>query len=173
MKIKPITTGRLTLRGFEPADAGFAISIWNDPEMGEYLPDPSIEHVDETYRSMVEALGDDEDCCYMISVLNTTGEKIGTCSFIPSAGETVYDLAYCVHKAFWNQGFATEMAMGMIEYAKRQGARKITVDVNRENPASNRIAQNLGFTVAGEKNYTKKGTGLTYTDLRYELTIKP
>lgn len=173
MKIKPIHTERLVLRGFEPADAAFAISIWNDPEMGEHLPDPSIEHVDLAYRKMVEGLGNDEECCYMISTLKSTGESIGTCSFIPSEEGTVYDIAYCVHKAFWNQGFATEMVKGMIVHARQQGAAKITADINRDNPASNAIARNLGFTVVGEKTYTKKGTALVYTDIRYALPIKP
>jgi [ribosomal protein S5]-alanine N-acetyltransferase len=173
MKINPLETKRLILRGFQPGDAAFAIGIWNDPEMGEYLPDPSIEHVDAEYRKMVEALGDDEDCCYLISTLKATGKRVGTCSFIPSAGGSVYDIDYCVHKSFWNQGFATEMAKGMIEYARAQGATKITVNINQNNPASNQIARNLGFTVVGEKTYKKKGTERTYTDLRYALNLEP
>ena len=40
MKIKPIETERLLLRGFTKDDAPFALSIWNDPDMSEYLPDP-------------------------------------------------------------------------------------------------------------------------------------
>ena len=173
MKTNPIHTQRLILRGFQPEDAAFAISIWNDPEMGEYLPDPSIEHVDEAYRQMVENLGDDHECCYMISVLKSTGEKIGTCSYIQSTDGKAFDIAYCVHKAFWNQGFATEMAKGMIERARQQGVNKMTIDINRDNPASNQIARNLGFSVVGEKTYTKKGTTLSYTDLRYELNMEP
>ena len=34
VKIKPIETPRLTLRGFTKEDAIWAYSIWNDPEMG-------------------------------------------------------------------------------------------------------------------------------------------
>ena len=47
MKIEPIETDRLCLRGFTPADADFALSIWNDPEMGEYLLDEAMETVSE------------------------------------------------------------------------------------------------------------------------------
>lgn len=43
------------------------MSVWNDPEMGEYLPDPSMENMDEEYRKSLESLGDDETCCYLIS----------------------------------------------------------------------------------------------------------
>lgn len=39
VKIEPIETPRLILRGFTKEDAMWAYSIWNDPEMGAYLPD--------------------------------------------------------------------------------------------------------------------------------------
>lgn len=171
MKIEDIDTPRLRLRGYEAADVAFAMSIWNDPEMGEYLPDPSLENVDNSYRKLLETLGDDETCCYLIAVSKATGKKIGTCSFIPENG--VYDIAYCVHRDTWNQGYATEMAKGMIDYARRHGATKITIDINKDNAASNAIARKLGFTVTGEKSYLKKGTSLAYTDYQYALVITP
>lgn len=36
MKIETITTNRLFLRSFTKQDIDFAISIWNDPDMGKY-----------------------------------------------------------------------------------------------------------------------------------------
>ncbi len=54
MKIQTIETPRLYLRSFEKDDARFAISIWNDPEMGEYLPDESVEEIDEDYVKEIE-----------------------------------------------------------------------------------------------------------------------
>lgn len=57
MKIEIIETQRLYLRGFIKHDARFAISIWNDHEMGEYLPDSSIENIEEEYLKSVELLG--------------------------------------------------------------------------------------------------------------------
>ena len=42
MQVETIETKHLYLRGFRKEDARFAISIWNDPEMGEYLPDEAM-----------------------------------------------------------------------------------------------------------------------------------
>ena len=67
MKIEKIETPRLYLRGFTPADADFALSIWNDPEMGEYLLDGAMETVSDAYRREIEQLGEDEECCYLIA----------------------------------------------------------------------------------------------------------
>ena len=47
MRVETIETERLYLRGFQKEDAIFAISIWNDPEMGEYLPDQAMEEIDK------------------------------------------------------------------------------------------------------------------------------
>lgn len=171
MKIETIETQRLYLRGFEKTDVAFAMSVWNDPEMGEYLPDPSLENMDDGYRKSLESLGDDDTCCYLIAESKTSGDRIGTCSFMPMDDGLVYDIAYCVHKKYWRNGYATEMAQGMIAYAKQQGAKKITIVINQENVASNAIAQKLGFQVVGEKSYQKKGTTLEYTDYKYELVI--
>ncbi|HBB29047.1 MAG TPA: N-acetyltransferase [Clostridiales bacterium] len=171
MKIEKIETSKLYLRGFEKEDARFAISIWNDPEMGEYLPDEAMDEIDEEYMKEIKELGDDEICCYLISELKDTHERIGTCSFIPSKDGEIYDIAYCVHRDYWRNGYATEMAKGMIDYAKKQGAKKITVVVNKKNVASNKIVRNLGFEVVGENSYKKKGTDIVFSDYKYKLNL--
>ena len=82
MKIKPIETPRLILRGFTKEDALWAYRIWNDPEMGEYLPDEAKEDIDSEYIKELELLGEDEECCYLIPVYKNSKQRIGTCSFM-------------------------------------------------------------------------------------------
>ena len=169
MKIEPIETPRLFLRGFTPEDTRFAISIWNNPEMGEYLLDEAMETVSDEYLRQIQSLGEDPECCYLIAEDKSTGERIGTCSFIPVDG--VYDIAYCVHKKFWRQGYATEMVGGMIGHAKRQGAKKITIVISSENPGSNAIAKKFGFHVAETLIEKKRGSSREFTDYKYELEL--
>lgn len=171
MKIQTIETPRLYLRSFEKEDARFAISIWNDPEMGEYLPDEAMEEIDEAYVREIEALSEDEDCCYLISELKDSHTRIGTCSFMVSDDGSTYDIAYCVHRDHWGNGYATEAAKGMIDHAVRQGAKKVTVRVNQDNIASNRVVRKLGFQVTGEYTYQKRGTEKEFTDYLYELQL--
>lgn len=171
MKVKTIETPRLNLRSFEKTDARFAISIWNDPEMGEYLPDEAMEEIDGAYLKEIEDLANDKTCYYMISESKDTHERIGTCSFIVSDEEKIYDIAYCVHRKHWRNGYATEMAKGMIDYARSQGATKISVRVNHMNVGSNKVVQNLGFEVVAEQSYKKRGTDTEFTDYIYELRL--
>ena len=172
MRVETMETKRLYLRGFQKEDAVFAIGIWNDLEMGEYLPDQAMEEIDKVYLKEIEKLSEDEVCCYMIAEFKDTHERVGTCSFIASEDGKAYDIAYCVHKKYWRNGYATEMARGMVDYAKKHGASKVTVRVNKENTASNAIVKKMGFEVIGEKCYKKRGTELEFCDYLYELNFK-
>ena len=169
MKIPPIETERLYLRGFTPEDARFALSIWNDPEMGEYLMDEAMETIDEEYLRTIEKLGEDEECCYLIAVDKAAGTRIGTCSFLPEGD--AYDIAYCVHRDFWRQGYATEMVGGMIGWAREQGAKKVTILIFSENPGSNAIARKFGFRIAETRTVKKRGTDREFLEYKYELEL--
>ncbi len=171
MEIKPIETSRLLLRGFIKEDALWAYSIWNDPEMGKYLLDESKEEIDLGYIKELEVLGEDEECCYLIPVLKGSKQRIGTCSFMISEDKRIYDIAYCVHKDFWCQGYATEIAQGMIEYARTQGAEKVTIWVNKENVPSNRVAVKCGGRIVTEKTYKKRGTDISMEEYLYEVLL--
>lgn len=171
MKIQPIETSRLVLRGFRKDDAMWAYSIWNDPKMGQFLPDEAKEEIDPEYVKELEVLGECEECCYLIPELKNSGQRVGTCSFIFNEDEKVFDIAYCVHKDFWRQGYATEMAWGMIEYARAQGAEKVTIWVSKGNAPSNRVALKCGGKVVGEKAYKKRGTDITMEEYLYEIML--
>lgn len=171
MQVETIETDRLYLRSFRKEDALFAVSIWNDPEMGEYLPDEAMTEIDEAYLKMIEGLPEDEGCCYMIAEFKNSHERVGTCSFIPRENGRIYDIAYCVHKRYWRNGYATEMARGMVDYAKNHGADKVIVSVNKENAASNAVVRKTGFEIVGQKHYKKRGTELEFCDYLYELNL--
>lgn len=171
MKITTIDTKRLSLRGFTKDDALWAYGIWNDPEMGEYLPDEAKDGIDLQYIKMLETLGDDDVCCYLIPVLKGTNKRVGTCSFMISDDKTVYDIAYCVHKSLWNKGYATEIAQGMIDYARSQGTKKVTIFVAQDNVASNKVARKCGGAIVSQSTYIKKGTNAVVKDYKYEITL--
>ncbi len=177
MYITPITTKRLIIRSFTRDDALFAYSIWNNPEMGEFLPDEAKDGVDSEYIKSLENLGDDKDCCYLIPVFKDTLEKMGTCSFIKSVNTNnekisiTYDLAYCVHKKYWNKGYATEIVLALVDYAKRNGANYVTILINPNNVASVKVALKCGSKKVGESTYTKNGTGEVLIDHKYEIAL--
>ena len=84
---------------------------------------------------------------------------------------TIYDTPYCVHKDFWCQGYATEIAQGMIDYARGHGAEKVTIFVGQENIASNRVAVKCGGKIVTEGTLKKRGTGVIMKDYKYEILL--
>lgn len=171
VKTEPIETPRLILRGFTKEDALWAYSIWNDPVMGEYLLDEAKEGIDPEYIKKLEVLGEDEECCYLIPVIKASNQRVGTCSFMISEDKKVYDIAYCVHRDFQCRGYATEMARGMMEYARVRGAEKVTILVNKGNIPSNRVAAKCGGRIAAEKTYKKRGTDAIMEEYLYEVLL--
>lgn len=171
MKIIPINTPRLTLRGFTKDDALWAYSIWNSPEMGKYLPDETKEEIDPEYIKELEVLGEDEEYCYLIPVLKDSEQRVGTSSFVISKDKKICDIAYCVHKDYWCQGYATEIAQGMIDYVRSQGVKKVTIFVSQENIASNRVAVKCGGRIVSESTYKKRGTDIVMKDYKYEIEL--
>lgn len=171
MRVETIETQRLYLRPFERTDARFAISIWNDPEMGEYLLDEAMEEVSEEYLREIEDLADADDCYYMIAECKDTHERVGTCSFILSEDGATMDIAYCVLKKLWRNGYATEMARGMVDHARAIGAKRVTIQIAKDNTGSNGVARKLGCTVAEEKTCVKRGAEEPHTVYLYELKL--
>ena len=55
--VHSIETSRLIIREFTKEDALFAASIWNDPTMGEYLPDESMTEIDPGSNGIMKKLG--------------------------------------------------------------------------------------------------------------------
>lgn len=171
MRVETIETERLHLRPFERTDARFAISIWNDKEMGEYLLDEAMEEVSDEYLRMIEDLADDEECYYMIAEHKEMHERIGTCSFILSEDGTTMDIAYCVLKKLWRNGYATEIARGMVAYARAHGVEKVTISIAKDNAGSIGVARKLGCALKEEKLCVKRGEEKAHTVCLYELDI--
>ena len=171
MRVEKIETERLYLRPFERTDARFAIGIWNDKEMGEYLLDEAMEEISDEYLRMIEDLADDEECYYMIAENKETRERIGTCSFILTEDGTTMDIAYCVLKKLWRNGYATEMARGMVAYAEAHDVEKVTISIAKDNAGSIGVARKLGCTLKEEKLCVKRGAEEAHTVCLYELDL--
>ena len=129
--------------------------------MGEYLGDPALETIDPEYVKEIEALGDDPICCYLIAESKTTGERIGTCSFIPLEDQTVYDIAYCVNKLHWRKGYATEMIQGMIAYAKAHNGKRRLIRTMPLQMVSSKNWDLKLFTQAAMSNAEKTKSALS------------
>ncbi len=59
----------------------------------------------------------------------------------------------------------------MIEFARGQGAEKVTVYVSKGNIPSNRVAVKCGGKIVDEKTFKKRGTDIIMEDYLYEILL--
>lgn len=86
------------------------------------------------------------------AVLRSSGTEVGNCSFKgPPNSEGAVELAYYVHEPLRGQGYATEAAAGLTDFALADPqVRNVLAHTRPDNGASHRVLTKCGFTQVGE-----------------------
>lgn len=167
----PLTAPRITLRNYQKPDLPSLTAMWFDPENGRYLSDPTEEYADEVYLSALDKLETAPDGYYLTAVSNGTNEIIGSCFLFPDEQGTGVELAYCIHKAHWRKGYATELLSLAASWAADNGYTEITAEAAKENAASHNLLLKAGFTVTGGSVFKKYNMDVTYESLIYSKKL--
>jgi RimJ/RimL family protein N-acetyltransferase len=156
-----LRSDRLELRRLEEGDATFVESLYASARVTRTLlriqRPISIEEAREFCRASAAACGDHR----LGAALRTDGNLIGVGSVrkhteLPG----VATIGYSVLPAFWGQGFGTELARLLVEFATGTlGVSEVHATTLDGNPASARVLQKLGFTVlrAGASEVDSRG----------------
>ena len=144
----PVRTARLNLREFVAADLDAVYAYSSDARVTRYLffgprdHDSTAEYLQELLNSQLER----PRTRFELAVEeNASGKLIGACdlSIIES---NVVDVGYMLGVDHWGKGFATEIALALVDAAffDLRADRVIsTVDVN--NAASIRVLEKIGM----------------------------
>jgi [ribosomal protein S5]-alanine N-acetyltransferase len=150
-------TNRLILRELTPHDAPFAFELNNNPEVLKYTGDEPFESTEEA-RDFLENYSDYRRNGFgrWGVVLKGTGELIGWCGLKRDRETGEVDLGYRFFQDSWNKGYATEASVACLEIGKTKfGLEHLIARARKENPASYKVMEKLGFTF--EKEYLKDG----------------
>ncbi|WP_306015211.1 GNAT family N-acetyltransferase [Oceanicaulis sp. MMSF_3324] len=77
-----------------------------------------------------------------------TGSTVGVIGLHPH--DEGWELGYWVTPAVWGQGYATEAAQGLCEWARAHAMTPFTASHFEDNPASGRVLEKSGFGYTGE-----------------------
>jgi len=144
-----IETSRLVLRPLAAEDEEALAQTYCDAETMRWYPQPFtrvqvrewIERQMRRYLSRSGLLG---------MVEKQTGQLIGDCGITWQEVESVMEpeVGYHVNRERWNQGFATEAAKAVIDYAFASlGVGHVISMIRPENVQSRRVAEKNGLTV--------------------------
>lgn len=149
-----LETKRLLLRPMLESDLDALLLIFTDPNvMASFGVDPFTH--EQMQRWLQRNLDHQKEFGYgLFSVLlKGTGELVGDCGLeqMEVKGVQVAELGYDFRSGFWNQGYATEAASAVRDYAFNVLKLPMLISLIRlGNLASKRVAEKVGMTLEEE-----------------------
>ena len=155
------------------AEALHQAVIDSRPELLRWMPwarEPTLERGREAAARSEAAWFDGREFHFIV-VERTTDEVLGVAGF-NREGESAAELHYWIRSDHTRAGFATEAGRALIKWAPGAlGVRRLTLWAGRENHASRRVAEKLGFMHIGPLGWRPEG-GLGEFDAEsYELDL--
>ena len=177
-----IETERLLLRDFTPHDWRQMLGYQSDPRYLQFYP--WQERSEEDVKSFLQMFLDQQRASprtkFQLAItIKGNDNVIGNCGVRRvSIDSTEADLGYELSPDYWGNGYATEAATAMADFAFRElGVHRIWAHCLEENQASTRVLERLGMQVEGrlrDKEYFKGRwwTVLIYSVLEQEWSLR-
>ena len=177
-----IETKRLILRPLTIADAETAYYGWTgDADVAKYvswLPHHSIEETVEWLKEIEwnwDGTGNIalRDNYIWGFVLKEIGELFGSGGLIWEEVCRLFQVGYNIKKTHWNLGYTTEAMKAILDFAARNlGAKKVAGGHAKENLASAKVIEKLGF-IFDRDDVTPHVDGIRHFDSReYYLDLE-
>ena len=168
-----LETDRLILRPLTVADAD-AVFVWaSDPRVNRYMSYTlytDVEQVRQWLRSVEQEPEGDYEFGF---VRKSDGLLIGSGGISPDSREPdALNLGYNLRHDCWSQGYATEAAKAIIDFARTQLGAKVFVSNHAvDNPASGRVMEKCGLTFHHDGEYSKFDGSETFPAKFYRLEL--
>ena len=170
-----IKTPRLCLR---PADMSYLAtthayaSDLENTKFMMFLPYASLEETAQALRGAEEEWRKSEPARCEFVILKD-GAQIGDIALYFTADRSRAELSWIIDKAFWRQGYASEAAGALIDYARKQwGVRSVFACCDAENIGSRRVMEKLGMHCVDCGGRRKnRSSDEERTELIYEMTL--
>lgn len=146
------TTPRLTATPLTQTHYPSLLAVYGDPESMRYVDDGSPITPEDAQRWIEVTRANFEKRGYGMSAIlvRATQDLIGFCGLVHPGDQPQPELKYAYHKAHWGKGYATEAAIGMLEYGRRvHGMTHVMATTAPENVASHRVLTKAGMREAG------------------------
>jgi ribosomal-protein-alanine N-acetyltransferase len=141
------------LREFEPSDWRAVHAYASDPETVKYLDwGPNAESDTKAFINQAVAWQSSKPRTHyeLAITLRKTGELIGGCGIEKRPARKDGVIGYCLNRAHWNKGYATEAVRALIDFGfSRLVLHRITAMCDPLNVGSNRVLEKSGMTLEG------------------------
>lgn len=151
--MKELITNRLRLRHITREDVPAIYEGWaSDPEVSRYLTWNFHKSISDTEQIMDFWLGEyKKPDCYRYGIERLSdGALMGMIDVVGfHHGNPV--IGYCSGRKFWGNGYMTEALNAVVQELFSDGYDTICIEAVRENIASNRVIQKVGFELVASR----------------------
>ena len=149
-----LSTERLVLRPVTTDDHAALLAHWTQPDVRRFLFDGAALSAAEVTETIGESVADFAARGYGIWLieLGSGAALAGSAPLVGTAGlrpleESGLEIFYSLAPGAWGQGYATEAARGVVEYALGPlGLPEVLAEVDEGNTASVAVIKRLGMT---------------------------
>ncbi|MGB3136131.1 MAG: GNAT family protein [Nodosilinea sp.] len=147
-----LSTQRLVLRPFDPADVPMVVKLAGDRAVAENtlsFPHPYAEADAEAWVSQQQAIWPgNKGVGYAIT--QPDGTLCGSVGLSLNLSYNLAELGYWIGRPRWGQGYATEAAAALVAFGfGKLGLNRINATRFGDNPASGRVMEKLGLVQEG------------------------
>jgi len=168
-----IETERLILRPLTTADAEAEFVWCSDPEVNRFMPYNLYTDMAQMVK-WLEYASTTEDEVHFGFVRKEDGLLIGAGSIGPDEEEKgAWAFGYNLRRDCWGQGYATEAARAMIDFAHRVHGVKVFVAKHAiANPASGRVMEKCGLHFEHYGEYSRFDGSETFPAKYWKLVME-
>jgi RimJ/RimL family protein N-acetyltransferase len=163
-----LETERLVLRAPRPGDAKAVAMLAGDRRIAENttrIPHPYT--LTDAVDFIATANGRESEATFAVTTAD--GTLIGMCGF-DFRGEPASEIGYWLGVPYWGNGYATEAARAVIDYAFNDlGYDVLVAGARVTNPASRRVLEKCGFQWTGVGLYRIRAIASSAPIDRYRL----
>jgi RimJ/RimL family protein N-acetyltransferase len=146
-------TDRLRLRPFTDADANALFAIHSDANVLRYWDSPpwSDRGRADRFIAICREMANEGTGARVAVDRLFDGTFIGWCGLVRwNPNYRSASLGYCFDDAAWGQGYATEAAWALLEWAfETLDLNRVQAETDTRNPASARVLEKIGFVREG------------------------
>lgn len=155
-----LTTDRLVLRLFSPQDLDAFAAIEADPDVMHYTSTGprSRERAEKAIAWYIQMQGKNGFSLWALEKRSAPG-CIGYCGLVPQTigGRQEVEVNYKLAKSCWDQGYATEAASGVRDWAfANLPVKRLISIIDPMNVASVRVAEKIGMRYVQNAEYDGK-----------------
>jgi RimJ/RimL family protein N-acetyltransferase len=140
-------TERLLLRRPRMSDAEAIYEYASDPEVTRYMAwrtATDLQQTVEVLATRASAWEAGEEFCWVLTI-PPQDHAIGTIAC--RLRETAADFGYVLNRRYWGQGYATEAAQTIVDWAwSLPGIKRVWATCDMDNLASARVLEKVGLT---------------------------